>query len=261
MKRRTFRITLDEVFGGETLEASSIRELCGEVARHEHGDCQDNTCEIPSMIEHGHYFAAVHTLAGASEFPAVDALYAKYGKTLTLKRCDKDQREWWEFVRPFSVKCHECGAIVYGDPVDETFPQNGCGSCWKPLDVESFIDTFRDSVIESLLWATLVWDHEGNDQGSAEEHLDATDIPREKLDEIDQMCRDFVSSHWEILGRYQHEAYALGHEYAMTAGHFDAGFYRVVSPAHGDSLRDAARADDLPELYAYVGGDGSYYLD
>ncbi|MFE7124048.1 hypothetical protein [Streptomyces sp. NPDC057617] len=258
---RTFRITLDEVFGGETLEASSIRELCGEVARYEHGQCQDNSCEIPSMIEHGHYLAAVHALAGASEFPAVDALYAKYAKSLTIKRCDKDATEWWDFVSPFSVRCHDCGAIVYGDPVDETFPQNGCGSCWKPLDVESFIDTFRDSVIESLLWATLVWNAEGCDEGNAEDHFDASDIPSEKYDEIDGMCRSFVSENWETLGHYQREAHNLGHEYLVMAAHLDSGFYRYVSAEHGETLREMARADTLPELHAYVGDDGELYID
>ncbi|MYT31731.1 MULTISPECIES: hypothetical protein [unclassified Streptomyces] len=261
MKRRTFRITLDEVFGGDTLEAPSFFELCGEVARHEHGNCTDNTCEIPSLIEHGHYFAAVHHLAGASEFPAVDALYAKYSKSLTIRRCDKDSREWWEFVEPFSVKCHDCGAIVYGNPVDETFPDDTCASCWKRVGVESFIETFRDSVIESLLWATLVWDADGADVGNAEDYFDEGDIPSQKYDEIDQTCRAFVAQNWEILGHYQHEAHNLGHEYLVMAAHLDSGFFRYVSAEHGEALREKAKADSLPELHAYEGDDGEFYLD
>ncbi|MCD7439005.1 hypothetical protein K4B79_12295 [Streptomyces lincolnensis] len=255
------KITLDEVFGGETLEARTFHELCGEVARHEHGTCKDNTCEIPSMIEHGHYFAAVHRLAGASEFPAVDALYAKFSRWLSIKKCDKDADEWWKFVEPFSVKCHDCGAIVYGDPVDETFPDDRCSNCWKPVGVESFISTFTESVSESLLWSTLVWNADGSDVGNAEEHFDEGDIPSEKRDEIEQMCRAFVSENWEILGHYQDEAHNLGHEYLVMAAHLDSGFYRYVSGEHGDALRELARADTLPELHGYIGDDGSYHLD
>ncbi|MFI6205927.1 hypothetical protein ACIBAI_05935 [Streptomyces sp. NPDC051041] len=260
-KRRTFRITLDKAYGGATLEAPTFYELCGEVARDAHGDCTDNTCEIPSMIEHGHYRAAVHRLAGSSEFPAVDALYEKYGRWLTIKRCDKDADEWWDFVQPFSVKCQDCGAIVYGDPVNETFPDEQCANCWKPVAVESFIETFTDSVIESLLWATRVWNAEGVDVADADEYFEAWDIPSEKRDEIEQMCRAFVSSNWEILGHYQDHAHNLGHEYLVMAAHLDSGFYRYVSAEHGEALREAAKADTLPELHAYEGDDGEFHLD
>ncbi|MFI0985040.1 hypothetical protein [Streptomyces exfoliatus] len=259
MKRRTFRITLDEVFGGETLEASSFHELCGEAARYDHGNCDDlSTCDTSNMIEHGHYFAAVANMGGL-DFPATTALYEKYEKSLTHKRCDKDATEWWEFVRPFSVKCHECSAMVYGDPAEETFPQNGCTSCRRPLDVESYIDTFRDQVLDTMLWTTSIYGEEGEHVGDARDHFDTTDIDSEKWDETTEMCRAFVSANWEILGHYTPGD--MGHEYAIAAGGWDSAFHgRGLTSAHGDALRHAVKGDHLPELYAYIGDDGEPHL-
>lgn len=111
-------------------ESWKFRKALKKALEEDHcwADC-GNACDIHAAYEEGHYLWAAHLLTGATECPALERVFEKYGDVpwdVVRKDCD----EFADSVP--NVECPGCGSVCWGVVYDEAYVHD-CGHCGEEL--------------------------------------------------------------------------------------------------------------------------------
>lgn len=120
-------ITFDHPYHGAISEQFATKRGALEWAlKEEHGQCDDSRCDITNMMGENYFSAAASLLMSATdELHFLYAVTEKFGP-ISRRIADKEQSEWYDYVKPFSRRCNDCNARVWG--TDGTAPES-CHSC------------------------------------------------------------------------------------------------------------------------------------
>lgn len=118
-----------------------------EALQHDHGGCQDSSCDIREALDNGYETVAYWLLDGATDPGAtatmVEAARFNLGDaTVTrllgthLYDCP-DWDDWKAHFDRYGRECAACGAFTFADDIWE--PER-CGNCLEPLPGEESHD-------------------------------------------------------------------------------------------------------------------------
>jgi hypothetical protein len=101
---------------------------------HEHGDCEDASCDIREALEQDFPLIAASLLTGATETPVLDAVRHAYedadaipeGEGYGDMSATPEWEGWTNHFDEFARKCEACGSYTFANRYDE--PEQ-CANC------------------------------------------------------------------------------------------------------------------------------------
>lgn len=95
--------------------------------------CEDETaCDIAAALRAGFPFVAAHLLSGATECPAVDAVYNLF-RIRWEDGWPNEWEAWTEWFKEHTVQCPSCDTFNFTD----VYYPDICGNCHQDLPKES----------------------------------------------------------------------------------------------------------------------------
>lgn len=105
---------------------------------HEHGDCEDESCDIREALEQDYVLVAASLLSGATEVPVLDAVRHAYedadaipeGEGYADMAATPDWEGWTNHFDEFARKCESCGSFTWAH---SNYEPTQCANCRAEL--------------------------------------------------------------------------------------------------------------------------------